>query len=137
MQDLKRGRHGQHQKMIPALIYLASVLARFLCKTGRGIKAIELCKEGLVLLNNEALEKVMHLRNFCLGYIYLTMIKAYYDCHNYKNATEYGRKFLSLLRQCGETVLEGMISIALAGIYFRFKTSLLRHKNFMRLQSKL
>ena len=111
--------------MIPALIYvnfsvliyIVSVLACFLLNTGRGIKAIELCKEGLVLLNNEALEKEKHLRNVFLEQIYFTMLKAYYDCHNYKNAAEYGRKFLFLLRECGETVLEGMISIALAKIY--------------------
>ena len=118
MQDLKRGRHGQHQKMIPArLIYIASVLARFLCNTGRGTKAIELCKEGLVLLNNKALEIEMHLRNFFLKQIYFTMFKAYWDFRNYKNAAKYGRKLLSILRECGETVTEGMISIALAGIH--------------------
>ena len=103
--------------MISALIYIASVLARFLCNTGRGIKGIELCKESLVLLNNKALEKEKHLRNFCLVDIYITMSKAYFHCRNYKNAAEYGRKLLSIFRERGETVLEGTISIALAEIY--------------------
>ena len=103
--------------MIPALIYIASVLACFLCNTGRGIKAIELCKEGLVLLNNKAMEKEKHLRNFFLVHIYFTMLNVYFDCRNYKNAAEYGRKLLSILLERGETVLEGIISIALAKIY--------------------
>ena len=103
--------------MIPALIYIASVLARFLCNTGRGIKAIELCKEGLVLLNNKAMEKEQHLRNLFLVHIYFTMLNVYFDCRNYKNAAEYGRKLLSILLERGETVLEGIISILLAAIY--------------------
>ena len=100
-----------------ALIYIASVLACFLCNTGRGIKAIELCKEGLVLLNNEALEIENHQRNVFFLKIYCTMLKAYCDCCNYKNAAEYGRKLFPLFRECGETVLEGILSIALAKIY--------------------
>ena len=38
-------------------IYIGMVVATFLHMTGRAQKAIELCKESLVLLNNKTLEK--------------------------------------------------------------------------------
>lgn len=97
-------------------ISIVFVVALFLCNTGRGLKAIELCKEGLVLLNNKALEKEKHLRNFFFERIYSTMFYVYLYYRDYKNAAEYGRKLLSICRECGETVLEGMISIVLAEI---------------------
>ena len=102
--------------MLLALIYIASVLAHFLCNTGRGIKAIKLCKEGLVLLNDKALGKEKNLRNLFLGHIYFTMFKAYFDCRNYKNAAEYLRNLLSILHECGKTVGGGIITIMLARI---------------------
>ena len=102
---------------ITQAISIAFVVGVFLCNTGRGIKAIELFKEGLVLLNNKALEKEKHLSNFFFKHIYFAMFKTY-DCnHDYKNAAHYGRKLLVILRQCGETVNEGMISSALAKRY--------------------
>ena len=95
-------------------ISIVFVVGIFLCNTSRGIKAIELCKEGLVLLNNKALEKEKHLSNFFFKRIYFAMFETYYRNHDYKNAAQYGRKLLVILRQCGETVIEGMISIVLA-----------------------
>ena len=94
-------------------ISIVFVVGVFLCNTGRGIKAIELFKEGLVLLNNKALEKEKHLSNYFFKHIYFAIFKTY-DCnHDYKTAAQYGRKLLVILRQCGETVNEGMISLAL------------------------
>ena len=98
-------------------ISIVFVVGVFLCNTGRGIKAIELFKEGFVLLNNKALEKEKHLSNFFFKRIYFAMFKTC-DCnHDYKNAAQYGRKLLVILRQCGETVNEGMISLVLANTY--------------------
>ena len=95
-------------------ISIVFVVGGFLCNTGRGIKAIELFKEGLVLLNNKALEKEKHLSNFFFKRIYFAMFNTYYRNHDYKNAAQYGRKLLVILRQCGETVIEGIISLVLA-----------------------
>ena len=103
--------------MIPALIYIASVLARFLCNTGRRIKAIELCKECLVLLNNKALEKEKHQRNVFLEQIYLTMFNVHFDCRNYKDAAECGRKLLFIYRECGKRGGEGILCSKLAEIH--------------------
>ena len=98
-------------------ISIVFVVGVFFCNTGRGIKAIELFKEGLVLLNNKALEKEKYLSNFFFKHIYFAMFKTC-DCnHDYKNAAQYGRKLLVILRQCGETVNEGMISLVLANRY--------------------
>ena len=44
-------------KEIIQAIYISFVVATFLYMTGRARKAIELCRESLVLLNNKALEK--------------------------------------------------------------------------------
>ena len=106
-----------HIEEIMQAISIVFVVGGFLCNTGRGIKAIELFREGLVLLNNKALEKEKHLSNFFFKHIYFAMFKTY-DCnHDYKNAAQYGRKLLVILRQCGETVNEGMISLVLANRY--------------------
>ena len=95
-------------------ISIVFVVGGFLCNTGRGIKAIELFKEGLVLLNNKALEKEKHLSNFFFNRIYFAMFNTYYRNRDYKNAAQYGRKLLFILRQCGQTIIEGMISLVLA-----------------------
>ena len=98
-------------------ISVALVVASFLYNTGRGLKAIELCKEGLVVLNDKTLEKEKHLRNFFFERIYFIMLRVYFDYRDFKKAAEYGRKLLSICHEDGETVLEGMISMALAEIY--------------------
>ena len=51
-------------------IYIGVVIATFLYMTGRARKAIELCKESLVLLNNKALEKEKQFAKFLHEAIY-------------------------------------------------------------------
>ena len=97
-------------------VFIVYVVVCFLCKTGRALKAIELCKEGLVLLNNKALEKEKYLRDVILERIYPTMVYACLYYHDYKNAAEYARKHLAICREYGETFRVGKSSLVLAGI---------------------
>ncbi len=104
-------------------ISIALVAAIFLLNTGRALKAIELCKEALVLLNNKALSikqqfsKLMYQKY--VGEIYETMFDAYCCIHDYKSAITYGRKLLVNYSECDETVSEGTLSLILAEIYKR------------------
>ena len=97
-------------------IYIGVVVATFLCMTGRARKAIELCKESLVLLNNKALEKEKQFAKFLYEAIYKVLFAAYHHIRDYTNAIAYGRKLLAIEPECRETVQEGVICINLAAI---------------------
>ncbi|XP_078342995.1 uncharacterized protein LOC144628748 [Oculina patagonica] len=98
-------------------IAVALVVATFLLNTGRVLKAIELCKESLVLLNNKVLSVKQQFGTLICKRIYKTMFKAFCRIHDDKNAITYGRKLLVIYCECGETVSEGYLSIILARIY--------------------
>ena len=69
-------------------------VANFLLNTGRALKAIELCKESLVLLSNEALSTKQQFGKFLYIAIYKTMFEAYYHIRDNENAITYGKKLL-------------------------------------------
>ena len=97
-------------------IYIGVVVATFLYMTGRAQKAIELCKESLVLLNNEALEKENQFATFLYEAICKVLFAAYHHIRDYTNAIAYGRKLLAIKRECRKTVQEGILCINLATI---------------------
>ena len=97
-------------------IYIGVVIATFLYMTGRARKAIELCKESLVLLNNKALEKEKQFAKFLHEAIYKVLFEAYLRIRDYTNAIAYGRKLLAFKCKCRETVQEGILCINLATI---------------------
>ncbi len=99
-------------------ICITLVVATFLLNTGRAQKAIELCKESFVFLNSEALLSIKHqFGKFINGGIYKTMFEAYRLIHDNARAITYGRKLLVIYCECGYTIQEGRLSIALAQIY--------------------
>ena len=98
-------------------IHIAVVVATFLYMTGRARKAIELCRESLVSLNNKALEKEEKFGKFLCEAIYKVMFAAFFLIRDYTNAIAYGRKLLAIERERGETVNEGKICIELAAVY--------------------
>ena len=98
---------------------IAFLVANFLLNTGRALKAIELCKESLVLLSYKVLSVEKPSWQRLYGKFYLTMFEAYCRVSDHTNATTYGRKLLTIYRECGHTVLEGELSITLARIYQR------------------
>ena len=97
-------------------IFIGLAIAEFLFNIGRGSKAIELCKETLVLLNDKTLNIEKQLRQFIYKEIYCTMFTAYFRVNDHTNALACGRKLLAIHQECSDTVLEGMLSIVLARI---------------------
>ena len=98
-------------------IYIGFVFATFLLNTGRGLKAIEICKECFIFLDNEVLKKEDHIFNSANIAIYQTMFMAYYLFTDYTNTAKYGWKLLDIYRECGNTVEEGNLTLILANIY--------------------
>ena len=116
---------------ITQVIYIGVVVATFLYMTGRTKKAIELCKESLVLLNNKALEEEEQFEKFLYEAVYKVIFTATLLIRDYTNAIAYGRKLLAIKREFGKIVQEGKLCIKLATIC-ELKTNLLRQENFMR-----
>ena len=98
-------------------IFIACLVANFLLNTGRALKAIELCKESLVLLSNKVLSVKEPLRQRLYRDIYHIMFKGYRRVSDHTNAIAYGGKLLNIHHECGDTAQEGELSIALAQIY--------------------
>ena len=98
-------------------IHIAVVVATFLYMTGRARKAIELCRESLVSLNNKALEKEEKFGKFLCEAIYKVMFAAFFRIRDGTNAIAYGRKLLTIERERGEKVNEGKLCIKLAAVY--------------------
>ena len=98
-------------------IFIAVIVANFLLNTSRALKAIELCKESLVLLSNKVLRVKKPLRQTIYRTIYHTMFKAYRHVSHNTNAIACGWKLLTIHREYGDTVQEGVLSKVLAEIY--------------------
>ena len=101
------------------VICVGLAIATLLLNSGRGVKAIEVCKECLILLvNNEALrKKEKKFANLVSIAIYRTIFMAYCLVADCTNAIKYGRQLLDIYRECGKTVEEGILLLNLAMIY--------------------
>jgi len=102
------------EEIIQAVI-IGFWLASFLLNTARALKAIELCKEILVLLNEPSVEN--QFTKTIYGAIYIKMFLAYYLISDNTNAITSGRKFLAICRECGDTQEEGNFGMVLAEVY--------------------
>ena len=114
--QIKESVMNNIEELIEAIV-IGSVVATFLLETGRAQKAIELCKEILVLLNIEALSIKQQFRKLHYGVIYKIMFLSHNWIQDNTSATTYGRKLLVIYRECGETVSEVHLSIDLAQLY--------------------
>ena len=99
------------------VICVGWVVATFLLNTGRGIKAIEVCKECLIFQNKKLPKKEYKVFNLVNIAIYKTLCKAYCFVNDYTNATKYAWKLLDIHHGCGETAREGDITLTLANMY--------------------
>ena len=104
-------------------ISIGLVVATFLLNTDRGLKAIEVCQECLICLNNEVLKagKLFNLINIC---IYQTFFNAYCHIPDYTKALIYGRELLEIYRKCSKKDEERNLTIAMAKIckqQYRYK----------------
>ena len=101
------------------VICVGSAIATFLLNTGRAVKAIEVCKECLILLNNEVLRKKEEkFVNLATSAIYTIIFIAYYLIPDYTNAIKHGNRLLDIYRKCGRTgECEGFLLSTLAMMY--------------------
>ena len=79
-------------------IFIGLAVANFLFNIGRGSKAVELCKESLVLLNHNALIIEKQLGQFIYKMIYYAMFNEYRRVRDHTNALACGRKLLAFIR---------------------------------------
>ena len=100
------------------VICVGLAIATFLLNTGRAVKAIEVCKECLILLNNKVVRKKEE-------FVYLVRITIYQKvfiacCHipDYPNATKHGKQLLDIYQERGKTGEDkGILLLTLAMIY--------------------
>ena len=102
-----------NQKVAQA-IQIGKVVAQFLLNTNRVLKAIELCKECLVLINNIAPYMTRTLVRLVCSFMYLQIYNGYALINDYTSAIQWGRKSLLLLRESGDRDMEGEVTIHLA-----------------------
>ena len=90
---------------------IAKQVALFLLNSDRIQKAIEICNECLILLNNTNQNSKDRIEK-----TYSVLFSAYRRISDYVNAERYGRKLLALYSENGDLVKEGDVSLALAEI---------------------
>ena len=98
--------------------FIVLLAARFLLNTCRALKAIELCKESLLLLNNIEPSVAKQIGQTLYRAIYHIMFLGYRKISENTNAITYGRKLLVICRECGDKVKEGNLGMALAKVYY-------------------
>ncbi|XP_078364055.1 tetratricopeptide repeat protein 28-like [Oculina patagonica] len=97
-------------------ISIGLFVANFLLKTCRVLKAIDLCKECLIFLNNKAVKTEELIQIACKG-LYWTMSEAYCLIKDYSSAIKYGRKLLVIAHKRGDEVHESRVTLKLAVMY--------------------
>ena len=99
-------------------LIIGLIVATFLLNSSRALKAVELLKECLILLNNTALKKEYQLviRTIYKS-VYGRMFDGYRLINDCTNAIKYGSKLLVLHRESGERNKEGMVTFILAKLY--------------------
>ena len=102
-----------------AFMNIAFLVSLFLLNSDRIQKAIEICSECLILLNDiDQNSKDRFNSQLLLLYsaICNVLFSAYRRISDYINAERYGRKLLVLYSESGDLVKEGDVSLALAEI---------------------
>ena len=97
-------------------ITIGLIVAYFLLNTGRAPKAIEVCKECLIILNNAVLQKQEQFVNLIKIRIYVAILMASLLVADYTSVISYGWKLLDIYRERGETAKEGTLTLTLADI---------------------
>ena len=104
--------------LLRATISLADQISSYLYETNRVLKAIELSKEQLFLLDHKSLknaEKELVVIPKLKAYAYILLGYSY--THQTRLAIDYGRKLLDFTRQKNLREVEGAVSLALAKQY--------------------
>ncbi|XP_066018441.1 tetratricopeptide repeat protein 28-like [Pocillopora verrucosa] len=101
-------------------MYIAQLVARFLFKSDRIQKAIEIWNECLILLNNTDQNSKDQFTSLLLlltyKATYIALFSAYRSISDYISAEIYGMKLLVLPSETGDLADEGFVSMALAEV---------------------
>ncbi|KAL9951646.1 hypothetical protein ACROYT_G044353 [Oculina patagonica] len=100
-------------------ISIGLIVAHFLLNTGRVLKAIELCKECLFILDNTPLIREEKKSYFLYKMIYWTVLLAFLRIDDYTNVIKYATKILFIARECGDRFEECRVYQLLASLYLR------------------
>lgn len=113
-------RYADNMRSIGEVLQVISIclaIANFLLSTCRVQKAIEVCKECVVvILNNNAVITEEVIQIACKG-LYWTMLEAHCLINDYTSAIKYGKKLLVIVHKLGEKVNESKISLKLAVLH--------------------
>ena len=104
---------------VSQVICVGVAIATFLLNTGRGVKAIEVCKECFIFLNSVVSKKTEEqFVNLVSIAIYRTIFMAYCLTPDYTKAIKHGKQLLDIYHECGRTGKdEGILLLKLAMIY--------------------
>ena len=102
------------------VIPVGMVVAAFLLNTNRALKAIELYKECVNLVDSKVLENVFLKQFVSVVYttLYFQMFSGYARINKHASAIECGRKLLDLLRESGQRRTEGIVTLKLGQLYY-------------------
>ena len=102
---------------IVEVILMGILVANFLLNTRRVLRAIELCKECLVLFDNEAVEKQTEVVKSTYKAICCIMLRGYERINDHAMGIECCRRLLNVFRWCGERVHESRVTFCMAKFY--------------------
>ena len=106
-------------EVVQAIVF-GLLVATFLLNTNRVLRAMELCRECLILLNNKALKKEDEFLKKLRIPIYSVIFMGYDIIKSdITSAIECGSKLLVLLSECDRKDEEGKVSVKLAQLYQR------------------
>ena len=104
-------------KKVTQAIHIGMVVAEFLLKTSRVLKAIELCKEYLVLINSIAPFIKKEIVKVVYYFAYFLIIEGYALINDYTSAIQWGKKLQVFDCDFGERDMEGQVTVYLAELY--------------------
>ena len=99
-------------------IKIACAVALFLGNTKRYLKAIELCNECLVVLNNVTHSKEDHFKKSLYLRIFMSMFRVYFYINDHTRSERCAEIAVSLSHDTGDAMIEAFFSVSLANMYF-------------------
>jgi len=109
---------GNIEEVLHALV-TGMIVATFLLNTSRVLKAIEVFKECLILLNNKALNNEKEFFKIARIPIYFGIFMGYDLVSDHASAIECSKKLQALFCQCGKKDQEGMVNLKVGQFYQR------------------
>ena len=104
-------------------IKIACAVALFVGNTKRCLKAIELCNECLVALNNVTHSREDHFTKSLYPWIFTLMSRAYFDINDHARSERCAEIAVSLSHDTSNATIEVLFNLNLAKMYYEFRES--------------